>query len=231
MRLVKSWHRTCERSQDTSSPLRHLLTPPPLSPKFASEHEPSLYFGQNHKRGLAVIFQRVPTRPRNRHDGNDLTSRLRQRPAWRKLEEHFEAIKDVHLRGLFADDPHRATKFSAEAEGIYLDYSKNRVTDETMALLMQLASESGLEERRDAMFTGDHINVSEDRAVLHVALRMPAELVSGRRRRRRGPGARGPRQDARLLRPRAIGRMEGGRPESPSRTSSTSVSVVRTSDR
>jgi len=117
----------------------------------------------------------VPTRPRNRHDGNDLTSRLRQRPAWRKLEEHFEAIKDVHLRELFADDPHRATKFSAEAEGIYLDFSKNRVTDETMALLMQLARESGLEERRDAMFNGAHINVSEDRAVLHVALRMPAD--------------------------------------------------------
>ncbi|MGD1014497.1 MAG: glucose-6-phosphate isomerase [Acidimicrobiales bacterium] len=106
--------------------------------------------------------------------GNALTSRLRQRPAWRKLEEHFEAIKDVHLRDLFADDPHRATKLRAEAEGIYLDFSKNRVTDETMALLIQLARESGLEERRDAMFNGAHINVSEDRAVLHVALRMPA---------------------------------------------------------
>ena len=106
--------------------------------------------------------------------GNALTSRLRQRPAWRKLEEHFEAIKDVHLRDLFADNPHRATKLRAEAEGIYLDFSKNRVTDETMALLIQLARESGLEERRDAMFNGAHINVSEDRAVLHVALRMPA---------------------------------------------------------
>jgi glucose-6-phosphate isomerase len=103
-----------------------------------------------------------------------MKSELRQRDAWRNLEEHFEQTKGHLLRELFANDPARATRFSAEAEGIYLDYSKNRVTSETMALLFELARESGLETRRDAMFKGEHINVSEDRAVLHIALRLPA---------------------------------------------------------
>jgi glucose-6-phosphate isomerase len=103
-----------------------------------------------------------------------VTPPLRQRPAWRLLEQHFESIRGRHLRDLFADDPRRGERFAAEAHGIYLDYSKNRITDETMSLLAQLARESGIEERRDAMFKGSPINVSEDRAVLHVALRMPA---------------------------------------------------------
>jgi len=103
-----------------------------------------------------------------------MKSELRHRDAWRNLEEHFEQTKGHLLRELFANDPARATRFSAEAEGIYLDYSKNRVTSETMALLFELARESGLETRRDAMFKGEHINVSEDRAVLHIALRLPA---------------------------------------------------------
>ena len=103
-----------------------------------------------------------------------MKSELRQRDAWRNLEEHFEQTKGHLLRELFANDPARATRFSAEAEGIYLDYSKNRVTSETMALLFELARESGLETRRDAMFKGEHINVSEDRAGLHIALRLPA---------------------------------------------------------
>ena len=103
-----------------------------------------------------------------------MKSELRQRDAWRNLEQHFEQTKGHLLRELFANDPARATRFSAEAEGIYLDYSKNRVTSETMALLFELARESGLETRRDAMFKGEHINVSEDRAVLHIALRLPA---------------------------------------------------------
>ena len=103
-----------------------------------------------------------------------MTSQLRQCPAWRKLEQHFESAKNLHLRQLFADDADRGTRLVAEAEGIYLDYSKNRVTDETMALLVQLARETGLEEHRDAMFKGEPINVSEGRAVMHVALRMPA---------------------------------------------------------
>ncbi len=98
---------------------------------------------------------------------------LRQRTAWRSLHEHHRLIGERHLRDLFAEDPERGARLCAEAEGIYLDYSKNRVTDETLRLLGTLADESGLAARRDAMFAGQRINVSEDRAVLHVALRMP----------------------------------------------------------
>jgi glucose-6-phosphate isomerase len=98
---------------------------------------------------------------------------LRERPAFRALERHHAEISGVHLRDLFADDPGRAERLSLESAGLYLDYSKNRVTDETLALLVQLARESGLEARRDAMFAGARVNVSEDRAALHVALRMP----------------------------------------------------------
>ena len=108
---------------------------------------------------------------------------LRGLPAWRALEEHHEAIGGRHLRDLFAEDPARGERLAAEAEGIYLDYSKHRVTDETLALLVRLAEETGVAERRDAMFRGERINVTEDRAVLHVALRMPRErslLVDGR---------------------------------------------------
>ena len=98
---------------------------------------------------------------------------LRERTAWRALERHHREIAGRHLRDLFQEDPDRGTRLTAEAAGIHLDYSKNRVTDETVRLLLQLAEESGLTERRDAMFRGERINVSEDRAVLHVALRMP----------------------------------------------------------
>jgi glucose-6-phosphate isomerase len=99
---------------------------------------------------------------------------LRERKAWQALERHHAEIAGRHLRDLFAEDPERGERLTAEASGLYLDYSKNRVTDETMRLLIELAEESGVPERRDAMFRGEHINVSEDRAVLHVALRMPA---------------------------------------------------------
>ena len=98
---------------------------------------------------------------------------LRQRPAWKALQQHHREIGGRHLRELFAEDPGRGERLAAEAAGLYLDYSKNRVTDETLALLVQLARESGVEERRDAMMRGEPINVSEHRAVLHVALRMP----------------------------------------------------------
>ena len=101
------------------------------------------------------------------------TTPLRERTAWRALERHHAEIAPRHLRELFEADPDRGTRLTAEAAGIHLDYSKNRVTDETVRLLLQLAEESGLTERRDAMFRGERINVSEDRAVLHVALRMP----------------------------------------------------------
>ena len=98
---------------------------------------------------------------------------LRERKAWQALERHYAEIGSRHLRDLFKEDPGRGERLTAEAEGIYLDYSKNRVTDETMRLLVELAEESGVPQHRDAMFAGEHINVSEDRAVLHVALRMP----------------------------------------------------------
>ena len=100
-------------------------------------------------------------------------SPLRQRPAYAALAEHHAKIEDRHLRDLFADDPDRGELFSAEAAGLYLDYSKNRITDEIHDLLLELAEQSGLEERRDMMFAGKRINVSENRSVLHVALRMP----------------------------------------------------------
>ena len=102
------------------------------------------------------------------------TTPLRERKAWQALERHYAEISGQHLRDLFAADPTRGERLTAEAAGIYLDYSKNRITDETVALLIQLAEESGVPEHRDAMFRGDHINVSENRAVLHTALRLPA---------------------------------------------------------
>ena len=98
---------------------------------------------------------------------------LRDRLAWKALEKHHEEIRDLHLRNLFADDPTRGERLVAEGAGLYLDYSKNRITDETIDLLLKLAEESGLAERTEAMFRGDRINVSENRSVLHVALRMP----------------------------------------------------------
>jgi glucose-6-phosphate isomerase len=100
---------------------------------------------------------------------------LTERKAWQELRRHHAEIAGRHLRELFAADQGRGERLCAEAAGIYLDYSKNRVTDETMRLLVELAEESGVPERRDAMFRGEHINVSEDRPVLHVALRMPRD--------------------------------------------------------
>jgi len=102
-------------------------------------------------------------------------SELRETPAWRDLERHHEEIGDAHLRDLFAADPQRGERLVADGAGLHLDFSKNRVTEETLLLLGELARERGVEERRDAMFRGEHINVSEDRAVLHVALRMPRD--------------------------------------------------------
>ena len=98
---------------------------------------------------------------------------LTRRQAWKALAAHYKSIRPLHLRELFAEDPQRGERLTAEAVGIYLDYSKNRITEETLTLLVQLAEESGLRERIDAMFRGDKINVTENRAVLHVALRAP----------------------------------------------------------
>ncbi len=96
---------------------------------------------------------------------------LTERPAWKALLEHHQKIRDVHLRTLFSEDPRRGERFALEAAGLYFDYSKHRVTDETMRLLVRLAEEVGLRGRIDAMFSGEKINVTEQRAVLHVALR------------------------------------------------------------
>jgi glucose-6-phosphate isomerase len=101
------------------------------------------------------------------------TESITERPAWKALAAHQPQVRSLHLRTLFAEDPKRGERLTAEAAGIYLDYSKNRVTDETLRLLLQLAEQSGLCARIDAMFRGEKINVSENRAVLHVALRAP----------------------------------------------------------
>jgi glucose-6-phosphate isomerase len=107
---------------------------------------------------------------------------LPRRQAWKALQAHYKDAREIHLRTLFAEDPERGTRMTVEAAGLFLDYSKNRITDDTMRLLIQLAEESGLQERIDAMFRGGKINVTENRAVLHVALRAPREasvLVDG----------------------------------------------------
>lgn len=98
---------------------------------------------------------------------------LTQRPSWRALEAHFDAVKHLHLRELFAQDPSRGERYTCEGAGLFLDYSKHRITDETLRLLLNLAAEADLQGRIAAMFRGDRINVTEDRAVLHTALRAP----------------------------------------------------------
>jgi glucose-6-phosphate isomerase len=100
---------------------------------------------------------------------------LTQRAAWKALAAHHQQIKKLHLRKLFADDPKRGEKLTAEAAGLFLDYSKNRVTEKTLKLLLQLADESGLRAKIEAMFAGEKINITENRAVLHVALRAPRD--------------------------------------------------------
>jgi glucose-6-phosphate isomerase len=110
---------------------------------------------------MATVVEPVTNRP------------LTERAAWKNLEVEFQKVRELHLRQLFATDPERGTRMTAEAVGIYLDFSKNRITNETIKLLVQLAEESGLRPRIDAMFRGDKINTTENRSVLHVALRAP----------------------------------------------------------
>jgi len=100
---------------------------------------------------------------------------LAERPAWKALQAHFQQVRDKQLRDLFTEDPSRGERLTAEAEGLFLDYSKNRITDETLKLLVALADECGLREKAEAMFRGDKINITENRAVLHVALRAPKD--------------------------------------------------------
>src|SRR5664279_5429896 len=102
-----------------------------------------------------------------------MVNSLSERPAWKALAAHYEKIHDTSLRQLFSEDAGRGQRLTAVACGLFLDYSKNRVTDETLKLLLQLAEESGLRNRIDAMFRGEKINITENRAVLHVALRAP----------------------------------------------------------
>src|SRR5580692_736140 len=102
---------------------------------------------------------------------------LAQRPAWKALAAHHKKIKGLHLRKLFAADPTRGERLTAEAAGLFLDYSKNRITDKTLKLLLKLADESGLRAKIDAMFGGEKINVTENRAVLHIALRAPGNAT------------------------------------------------------
>jgi len=100
---------------------------------------------------------------------------LKRRKAWKALAAHYKIVREIHLRTLFAEDTKRGDRMTAEAAGVFLDYSKNRITDETLTLLLALAEESGLRQRIDAMFRGDKINITENRAVLHVGLRAPRE--------------------------------------------------------
>jgi glucose-6-phosphate isomerase len=112
--------------------------------------------------------------------------------AWQALEAHYPKVQELHLRKLFANDPKRGERMALEAVGIYYDYSKHRITEETLRLLLQLAEESGLRARIDAMFRGEKINVTEKRAVLHVALRAPkgqSLVVDGEDGRFLHPGA------------------------------------------
>src|SRR5262249_11473615 len=97
-----------------------------------------------------------------------------ERKAWKALQSHYEKVRKLHLRNLFADDAKRGERMTAEAVGLFLGYSKNRITHETVKLLVDLAKESGLQSRIDAMFRGEKINITENRAVLHVALRAPS---------------------------------------------------------
>jgi glucose-6-phosphate isomerase len=113
---------------------------------------------------------------------SDAVAPLREAPAWADLQRHYEQVQGTHLRELFAADPERGERLVADGAGLHLDFSKNRITDETLLLLGELARQRGVEQRREAMFAGERINVSEDRAVLHVALRMPRSrslLVDG----------------------------------------------------
>ena len=153
--------------------------------------------------------------------------RSRRTPAWAALGDHYDAIRNVHLRDLFADDPKRGERLNAEAAGIYLDYSKNRVTDETIKLLLHLAEQSGLRERIDAMFRGEKINViGEPRGAARRAARAEGRVDRRRRRERRAGRARRARQDERLRRPRSQRRLDRVTPASASATSSTSASAA-----
>jgi glucose-6-phosphate isomerase len=138
------------------------------------QREGAASFDRSWKELLGHIDEQVRVLPMVRVQRRPTLAPLTERPAWQALKRHHAEIGRVHLRDLFARDPARGQRLAVAAEGLYLDYSKNRISDETVRLLVQLAEQSGLRERIDAMFRGERINVSENRPVLHVALRMPA---------------------------------------------------------
>ena len=163
---------------------------------------------------------------------SDTTLPLRELPAWEQLEAHHAEVGDVHLRELFASDPDRGARLTAEGAGLFLDYSKHRVTDETLRLLLELAAQRGLRERIDAMFAGEKINTTEGRAVLHVALRAPRDAVIEVDGENVVPdGARGARPDGGVRGPRARRASGSATPASRSATWSTSASAAPTSGR
>src|SRR4029079_2791018 len=123
---------------------------------------------------LGAMKPMTTTTPRRRPKIQRRTT-LPRRQAWKALQAHYKSMQAAHLRSMFADDPQRGNRMSVEAIGLFLDYSKNRIMDEPIRLLVQLAEESGLREGIEAMFRGEKINVTENRAVLHVALRAPRE--------------------------------------------------------
>src|SRR6476659_4208024 len=146
------------------------ITPMPFAADFGCGEKTALSSGPR------LVQNPGPDRrkPQMVAQSETLHTRLTNKHAvWRALEDHHETIRGLHLRNLFADDPARGERMTAEAAGVYLDYSKNRINDETLKLLIELAEQSGLRARIDAMFRGEKINVTENRAVLHVALRAP----------------------------------------------------------
>ena len=157
---------------------------------------------------------------------------ITHRAAWQALSAHYQQIKNVNFKTLFAQDAQRGERFTAEAAGLYLDYSKHRITAETLRLLLNLAEESGLRERIDAMFRGDKINLTENRAVLHVALRAPRDaqiFVDGKDVVPEVHAVLDKMSD--FCQPRAQRRMERATRANAFATSSTSASADRTSAR
>ena len=154
------------------------------------------------------------------------TIKLTQPQAWNALAAHHQSVRELHLRKLFEDDPNRGERLTAEAAGIYLDYSKNRVCDETLKLLLQLAEESGLQERIKDMFRGEKINVTENRAVLHVALRAPRGRKSWLTAKTSCPGSTRCSTGWRTFPTRSAVASGRARPASAFATSSTSASAA-----
>ncbi len=142
---------------------------------------------------------------------------LTEKASWKALQAHYEKIRGLHLRDLFSSDPGRGERFTTEGPGIFLDYSKNRINDETVRLLVALAEESGLRQRIDAMFSGEKINVTEKRAVLHVACAHPRVRRSWSTGENVVPQVHaGARQDGCILGAGAQRRVEGALPENAS---------------